>query len=272
MARTPRIRITKADRKEYGRLVRNTRAKLRRIEENFGVDLSSEIVIPSSVDTFTTRADFNEWKEGQRSFTNRANLDYQFEINKYGVVASKREIAQLERKSKVVKRRAIEERDRVMDLPFYQQGKYKGTQAVRAIIIPEEDVTGIYVPDVFDFDKVRYRDRLEVIEEGYDKKIDSDYYEKRQEQLMDNFIKKLELQHNSVADPLIEMIRGMDFYEFYELYLMYPDVFSFDDYDSASGEWIDDFETSSDLIVNNMIATLEQHQRGADKNISLMDF
>src|SRR5690625_5942336 len=43
---------------------------------DLGVDLEGEIPLPD-LSEFQTRKEFNEWKELQSSFTNRANTEYQ---------------------------------------------------------------------------------------------------------------------------------------------------------------------------------------------------
>src|SRR5690606_23216478 len=88
---TTPIRITKNDRKEYARLVRNTKAKIRRTAKNYGIDLSNQIQIPS-IEEFRSREHFNEWKNKQHSFTSLSNRNFQFKKNEFGVVASKREL------------------------------------------------------------------------------------------------------------------------------------------------------------------------------------
>src|SRR5690625_5284905 len=70
---------------------------------DLGVDLEGEIPLPD-LSEFQTRKEFNEWKELQSSFTNRANTEYQFVKNEYGVVASKREIYQVEQATKRAQR------------------------------------------------------------------------------------------------------------------------------------------------------------------------
>src|SRR5690625_7488212 len=76
MAKLPPIRIRKRDEEEYRRLQRNTKAKINRVKKNYGVDLEGEIPLPD-LSEFQTRKEFNEWKELQSSFTNRANTEYQ---------------------------------------------------------------------------------------------------------------------------------------------------------------------------------------------------
>src|SRR5699024_3422087 len=146
MARITPIRITQNDRKEYARLVRNTRAKIRRTERNYGIDLSDEVRLPSSIDEFSTRKDFNEWKQEMSSFTNRANTNYQFVKNKYDVVASKKQLFKIEQDTKEAQRIAKEEIQKHLDKPVYHKGKKIGTVEDRTLHMSTPDVTGVRVP------------------------------------------------------------------------------------------------------------------------------
>ena len=67
-----KIRLSKKDKTEYKRLVRNTKAKISRTKSKYGVNLSSEVNIPS-LDKFSTRKEFNAWNNDQERFTNRGN-------------------------------------------------------------------------------------------------------------------------------------------------------------------------------------------------------
>jgi hypothetical protein len=42
-----KIRISKNDEQEYKRLVRNAKAKMRRLQKQHGIDLTDEISLPS---------------------------------------------------------------------------------------------------------------------------------------------------------------------------------------------------------------------------------
>ena len=66
------IRISNKDKKEYAKLVKNAKSKVRRVQKNYGIDLSKEIELPS-LESFETRKQFNEWKQKQSSFLNRVS-------------------------------------------------------------------------------------------------------------------------------------------------------------------------------------------------------
>src|SRR5690625_8038320 len=126
MARTKTIRITKNDRTEYQRLVRNARAKISRTRKKYGIDLSQEVNLPK-LEQFKTRSQFNKWKQHVSSFTNRHNMKYQFQKNKYGVVASKSELLEME----TLRRRQIalakREVEKIKDRPIFHKGEQIST-------------------------------------------------------------------------------------------------------------------------------------------------
>ena len=160
MRRFTPIRITKNDAEEYRRLVRNSKAKIRRTSKNYGVDLSDEVELPS-LDQFKTRKEFNEWKESVSNFTNRANTEYQFKKNEYGVVASKKEINQIERDTKRAQKIAEELQKKASEKPFISGGKEQGTVGQRMMQMGKPNTAGIYRPPDFNFDKIRSKKQLE---------------------------------------------------------------------------------------------------------------
>lgn len=229
MARITPIRITERDKKEYARLVRNTRAKIRRTQKNYGIDLSGEVELPK-LEEFSTRKEFNEWKERVGSFTNRYNLRYQFVKNEYDVVASKSQLMKIERDTKRAQRIADEELKKVQDKPVFQGGKQFGTVGQRTLHMSTPDVTGIHRPSDFDFSKVRNQQRLEDLQESMEKRAYPEYYDWRKEQLKMNFMKMLEETFNSDADDVVDKLADIPPDDFYEMYLMYPSEFNFDIY------------------------------------------
>lgn len=216
-------------------MVRNTRAKIRRTEDKYGIDLTNDIFIPDDIGHFKTRKEFNEWKEQQQSFTNRANLDYQFVKNKWDVVASKREIAEVTRATKQAQRIAKEEYEKVKDLPQYVKGDKIGTVESRTSHMAMPDVTGIHVPKDFDFDKTRSRQRLQTVSENMERRSDVNYFNERRVQMHENYISMVENAFNSDGDEVIEYLQTINPDDFYEMYLMFPEVFNFDIYYPMEG-------------------------------------
>lgn len=211
MSRFVPIRITRNDKREYQRLVKNTKAKVRRTLKNYGVDLSDEINIPD-INEFKTRSEFNRWKREQRSFTNRANLHYQFRKNKYGVVASKSEILKAELRTKQAQENAKK---------FIKEHKENlpRTEKAREVYLKQPDYGGVTVPKDFDFGSIRSRRDLEKRLENILKRASPKYYDEKMTQMKMNYMKALDENFNSWANKLIDLIGEMSPDDFFNMYL-----------------------------------------------------
>ena len=204
----------------YRKERKNTMAKIRNIKKRYGIDLSSEIELPS-LESFGSRKEFNEWSRNVQDFRKRSNYQYQYVKNDYGVVASKKQLFEIEQKTKKAQRIAEKKLKEAKALPFYSGGKEQGTVGMQ-----RPNKSGVTVPKKFDFKQVRSQGRLKDVEESLEKKSKSDYYEQRNKIMMDNFIDVLGKSYNSQAEQLIDEIKQMNPDDFYELYLMF-DEFDF---------------------------------------------
>lgn len=221
---------------EYQRQVKNTRAKLRRLQKQHGVDLSDEIKIPKLED-FGRRKEFNAWVREAEQFRNRSNMTYQFVKNQYGVSASKRQLKEIERNVKKAQQLADQQIAESQDLPFISGGQTQSTVGMQ-----RPNKTGIYRPHDFDFEEVRSTTRLEEIQSSADKKSEPEYYDRRAEQMKENFIKALGGSFNSLADELVDAIKNIPASDFYQIYLMF-DEFDFDYFDTE-GQFVSADETT----------------------------
>lgn len=205
---------------QYHRAFRNTKAKISRVKKNYGIDLSSDIQVPS-LESFGSRKEFNEWLRKSESFRNRANLNYQFEKNEFNVSASKKRLNEIDRKVKQSQERAKEEIEKYKDLPFYSGGEKQGTVGLQ-----RPNKTGIYVPNDFDFSTVKSYKRLDEIEQGANNRLDPEHYDKRAERMKENFMTALAESFNSLADDVIDKIAEVPAQHFYQLFLEH-DEFDF---------------------------------------------
>lgn len=237
MAKIPKIRITQRDKEEYTRLRKNSRAKIRRTKKKYNIDLENEIPLPD-LESFETRKEFNEWKKLQKSFTNIGNTEYQFIKNKYGVVASKRELYQIEQDTKKAQRLADKKIKEQENKPLYHKGEKIGKIKDRTMYMKESDVTGIHRPKDFDFSKVRNIRRLKDIQESMNKRKDEEYYDERNARMLENFMRTLEGHFNSDSDDLIKELKEINPDDFYGLYQSNFYIFDFNLYDSE-GQMID---------------------------------
>lgn len=233
MAKFTPIRISQNDRKEYARLVRNAKAKIRRTKKNYGVDISNKIDLPS-IESFKTRKAYNEWKDKMGKI--RYDTSLQFVKNEYGVVASKKEIAKARRDEKIVIANAKRMVKSLEKLPVYIDQKKQMTVKQRMGIMDTASVTGINIPKPFDFSEIKDKYQWQAKVKGMEKQSDRDYYDKKMETFKANFIKKLEWTFGSDADDLVEKVREMETLEFYQMFQMYPDTFDFNAYGSDGDE------------------------------------
>lgn len=207
-------------------MAKNTKAKINRTSKNYGVDLSGDIDVPK-LENFKTRGEFNTWKEKAKSFNSRYNTRYQFQKNKHGVVASKKEINEIKKATKQAQRIAENLKKKTAKKPFISGGKKQGTLGQRMMQMGKPSVDNIHVPKDFDFSKIRSPKHLEEKKTNMFERADPNFVNIRSERLKENYYKTLADHFNSDADHLIDEIKDIPADDFFELYLMY-DEFQFD--------------------------------------------
>lgn len=205
-------------------MVRNAKSKIKRVEKKFGINLSDKVpLIP--LEDMSTRREFNAWKQIVSSFTNRNNLNYQFEKNQYGVVATKAELSRAKRKNKEAQRLAKQEIRKIENKPFIQNQKSTGfTVGQRMLMMGKENAGGISVPPDFNFNDIRFQSDLKQKLERIERKANTKHYEWRKELMRNNFISGLEKQFNSDADAVVEALRNIPPDDFFEMYMQYEEL------------------------------------------------
>lgn len=252
MAKAYQFNVGKKTTDAYQKELRNTKAKLNRVRKKYGVDLSEEIALPKLED-FSSRKEFNQWVRDVKAFRGRGNLDYQFQQNQYGVVATKREIFNIKQDTKKAQALADRRLKEAHVLPFVSGGKEQGTVGMQ-----RPNKTGVSRPKDFDFDSVRNQKRLKEITMGMRNKASDRFYEKSDQQLLDNFITVLEGSFHNEADALIALLRDMNPRDFYDVFLMF-DEFDFALYDSDGNG--NNVEADSGTI-SQMMAYMREYKRG----------
>jgi hypothetical protein len=253
------IRIFERDKKEYAKLVKNAKSKIRNVSKKYGIDLSGEVEF-KKIEDFKSREEFNRWKEKQASFTNRNNLNFQFVKNDYGVVASKAKISKIQRDVKKAQRDADRLAKQAENKPRVAAGgQVAGTLGQKMLQMGKPNIGGIYRPKDFNFSDVRNQNRLEEIERNMEKRADPKYRDERTERMRERYVRKLYDVFNSDANRLVDMIMAMPVDEFYDMYQMI-DEFDFNEiyieqYLSELGQ------TASDLT-SRLENYVERYQRG----------
>jgi Phi-29 DNA terminal protein GP3 len=264
------IRISAKDELEYKKLVANSRRKIRDVNKKYGIDLTGEVELKKLSD-FTSRDEYNEWKQKQRSFTNRNNLNYQFVKNEFGVSASKATLNKIKRDIKTVQRQVDQETKRRETLPFISGGKVQGTVGQRMLQMARP--MDLHRPKDFNFSTIKSIQRLRDIERNMSNKADPKKRDEKAERWKNMFIETLERTFNSDADDIIDKIRQMSGQDFYDMYQV-VDEFSFDYYDPSPQEGYDGMmidEGNKLRELRNLEAGYERYMRG-EYGPSLKDY
>lgn len=218
--RQPKIRLDAETRKEYSRLANSAKAKIKRINKNYGVNLRGHydsvlddtISVPKLED-FNTRSEFNKWKETMSSFTNRNNQRYQFVKNEYNVVTTKSQIHHIETDIRRAQANADRVNAKLKDLET-QSGSTVASE-MQQMARPN---IGMSRPKDFNFGDVRNQQRLKNIAENMKRKSDPDVFTKRQQAFKSNYIEQLQEAFNSDADKLVYLIENIPDDDFYQIY------------------------------------------------------
>jgi len=254
LARITPIRITRNDKEEYRRLAGNAKAKIRRTKKNHGIDLSSEVNIPT-IDDFQTRKEFNQWKKDIQWFTNRSNLNFQFVTNDYGVTASKAQINRIKRNTKTAQDQAEKEIEKLKKSDAYKDQQDRKSPIQQQIgMIGESGVLGVRVPNDFNFDNVPTQQRLNDLDKRMKDRAEKGgvrYFDERKQRMRDNFIESIEGSFHSAADELITELRKLNPNDFYELYWMFFRDFDFALYDSE-GQQVNADEGKIDVLLSHI--------------------
>jgi hypothetical protein len=217
--------------KEYQRLVRNTKQKIRYVKEKYGLDLSYEVDIPK-FNEITSAEEFDDFASEMESFTDRNNLNYQFDRNTKGVVYSKAELQAGLEYTEQAQQNAREFIDRFKEKEYQISGKEAGyTVGDRMTLYEEENVAGIKVPKPFDIDSFETRARLTGKLELLEEKAEGIFFDRSMRTMKQNFMKSIKGSFNSVADDVVEMIDIMPEDDFFELFVQSAE-FTFEDYAS----------------------------------------
>lgn len=254
-------------------MAKNTKAKIKRTQKNHGIDLSSEISVPSIKD-FTTREEFNAWKQKSENFLDRGNWKYSFVKNKNDVSISRKELNELKKKTKIAQKRAKKQLAQAEKLPFVAGGKQYGTVGDRIKQMPNANELGIYIPPDFNFDAIQNQSQLRMKRESIEKKVNPNEIDKRMEIMKDNFMKVLDASFNSDAEELIEKLKNVPADDFLEMYYMFEE-FDFALYrspkDADSGYHPDTVDQEHLADVSQMLAYVDAYERG-DMNFDMKGF
>lgn len=238
------MRILKRDEQEFKRITRNYKAKKNRIRKKTKFSLSDidkelGVEIPTLKDfkkgnAFSTRKEFNEFKKqlsitNARGFeplsikTNAKGLKYPSYIEKVG----KKAVSEASEKVDTM-------RDSYSKLPLIVEGTEIGTVSQQQLMLTDKEAYGLHKPSQFDIDTYTNPKSVEKSIERNKERQTDEYFDKRMEQMQTNFISMFDESEDEETAKLMDRIKAINPRDFYELYLMLPEM-AFEDWDSDEG-------------------------------------
>jgi hypothetical protein len=216
-----KIRISKNDEQEYKRLVRNAKAKMRRLQKQHGIDLTNEISLPS-LSSFQNRKEFNNFKEDINKFNKGLKNDYKIVKNDKGVAFTKKEVKAYEKKQKEAIQLAEEH--------------YEKTKAENQKIFLKP--SNLDIPRKIDLNDIKSRDNFKQRLENLTKRSMPNYFNQRDKDFRDNYIKSIQgsFNENSLVASIVEMLEEIPPDYFYEIYKDNIEWFDFELFDSEGQE------------------------------------
>jgi hypothetical protein len=212
-----KIRISKNDEQEYKRLVRNAKAKMRRLQKQHGIDLSDEISLPS-LSSFQNRKEFNNFKEDINKFNKGLKNDYKIVKNDQGVAFTKKEVKKYEKKQKEAIRTSR---------TTLRKNKNRKSENIPQTIQPRHS-------QKIDLNDIKTRENFKTRMENLTKRSNPDYFNERDELFKTNYIKSIlgSFNEREVVNEIVELIQAIPADRFYDIYKEYIDYFDFELFDS----------------------------------------
>jgi hypothetical protein len=214
----PNIRISKKDKEEYNKLMRNAKAKMKRLQKQ-GIDLTGEIELPT-LSAFENRKQFNEWKDFTNKFNKGLKNEYKVFTTEKGVKLLGKEIKEFQEKQEIAIKRAEEH--------------YKKVTPENEILFKKP--TRMDIPDKIEWKNIPSRKYFMDKMENFRKRVSPTFFNDRDELFKNNFIKSIEGSFDSfwLSNEVVERLRKLPPDYFTELMKneKFQDVFTFEIYDS----------------------------------------
>lgn len=242
--KTP-IKIRSVDEKEYSRLVRNAKNKIKRTQDKFGIDITDKINIPD-LKSFKTRKEFNSWKDDMEKLRYRADITFKnvdgaiasvsqinqskkesnilikkldkvkgkrnTYVNKHGVEFTKSEVEKMNLQTNIARDMEIEELNKVSNLPYFTAKHEMLSPAERTRKITDE--TKIAIRQKFDPQKAVSNTRKREQTERLEKVSKVDRYDYFRNRLKENQMSKIMQVFGNDAEDVLLYFQDMDDMEF----------------------------------------------------------
>lgn len=238
-----------ASEKQYKQLAKKVEAKVKRIQKNYGVDLTNELKIPEFSKMNSKQR--TEQKEKMKSFTNPYNPKYRFRKNEYGLVMSQAEIDRANRNTSLIQRK-VDKMTKEIESKQIIGSKRNVGDINRIVKHTAAERLGITRPEKFNFNQWRDRKRLDRRLELLEKKARGNYYDEKFDQLKENVIVKLDtLFNNFTSDEIVSLLRQLSPEEFSEFYTRSKNV-KIEDYPDTLGQADDSNYTQLGYLLDDL--------------------
>lgn len=216
-------------------LKRRALSKLNRLKKQ-GYDVSEylnfDIKATAKNNQFTSIKDYNAWKKAVKEFTNRNNSDFKVVKNKHGV----KTLGIIKKDYEKKQRKAVKDaKQRLKELDEMRIETIDGTitaKEERALLKEKEHYK---IPSVIDFKDVPTKTIFNQRMIDAEKRARDNYFEERDSQMKDNWIKLMRTAFGDDSDELIDIVEKMVTRDFLEFYYLNHDVSKFALYDSEDG-------------------------------------
>lgn len=286
----PKFTIREVDVNEFNRLQKNAKRLIKHRMDKYGVDVSGEIDLKSSINEFKTRKGFNAWKEAMGKLRYRADLQIK-KVN--GTVASQKQINQSKREVNVMKRKLDKvdgkyqnkykvkftekqlmtltlqtnvARDMELGRQKYLESIPRFNKKGQQIKDVRKDKTGgtVIIRDKFDPTLIDNNQRIKIREYNLRQVSDPERYSKREGQLKQNAMEKMLQSFGDDADDVLAYFNKMSDAEFNNFYFMFMDSsMNFNEYDSD--QYVGQSKETDDQLAGVIEAIRTDIQR-YDKN------
>lgn len=259
--------------KTFADMKKKAQRKRSNIKTRYGIDLSEEIQIPSSIDDFKDRASYFAWKKQIGSFVDRKNQDYSYMQNKHGLVITKRQFSELKAGTKEHREKAKAEAKAMENLPYIEDGKKIETLGQRAEKIGIGEAMGITMPEQFDresFESIKDPRTIGAKVKANEKRKNPDFYDERKVQMQQNYIEMMFFildQDNPDHMEVLQFVQNMDPNDFYNMYYSDKESLAFNMYPSKESQ-LNGGEMPEPSAMLTAIGLYELNKESSDSDVN----
>lgn len=224
------IRWTENDSRELTRSVKNFNAKVKRLEEKYKG--RSDVVIPEKVsvkelkELVGTRRDLNREIKSLQRFSKRGSEEL-VKVPKVedSTLLTKWQKTEMNRRAGVINRTRAKRKEQLEDIEMTSGGKSLGYKRGEFGMGKADELS---LKPTKAFTKKMGKSDIQKKAKSLRKHSQSDYFNKADRRLLDNYVKALkETYGEDAVKDIVDIIEGMDFPEFYKKFKAEPGLFEF---------------------------------------------